>query len=140
MSFATTPPHRHLAMPTERLPYRVVTITPRQEEMLLDRLEGAGGASIAEALGITPDQDDAYAAAERAVIDQVKRRRIVLQNLDPLALRILADAMDGSTWCALHDDGGVAASPALRGARRTVEATHRKLTRAGLRLQPPVLW
>lgn len=121
-------------------PYRVIALTPKQIEMLLDRLEGAGGSCICEALGISEDALPAYEIAERDVIRQVKAGKVILRHLSELGLKILADAMDGSTWCALHDDGGTSACPALRGARRTVEAAHRKLSRGGLKLQPPVLW
>ena len=120
---------------------RSVALTPKQAEALLDRADGAGGQCIAEALGIPTDE--AFAAAERLVIEQLRGGQIDLDAMDatgPLPRRILADCLDGSTWCALHDDGGMAPCPALRGARRTIAAVHRKLSAAGLALQPPVLW
>jgi hypothetical protein len=120
---------------------RCIPLTPKQAEALLDRADGAGGQSIAEALGIA--YDEAFAEAERLVSDQLRAGRIDLAALDacgPLPRRILIDCLDGSTWCALHDDGGMSACPALRGARRTITAVHRKLSAAGLALQAPVLW
>lgn len=124
-------------MAPDRLPFRIITITAKQQEMLLDRLEGAGGLCIAEALG--EEYDPAFEIAEREVRSQIIDCRIVLRHLSELALRILADCLDGSTWCAQVDDGSDKACPALRGRRRTVEAVHRKLSRAGLKLNDPVL-
>jgi hypothetical protein len=122
------------------LPYRVVTLTPKQQEMLLDRLEGPGGGCYAAALCVSEKDLPLYEITHREVVAQVKAGRIILRQLCELGLKILADAMDSSTWCAQHDDGGPSACPALKGARRTVQATHRKLTHAGLKLNDPVLW
>lgn len=132
---STLPP----AMAPPLLPYRVVSLSPKQREMLLHCLEGAGGCCIAEALGISEDELPLYEIAERKVVAQVRAGKIILRHLSELGLRILVDAINSSTWCALHDDGGISACPALRGARRTVQATHRNLTRAGLKLNDPVL-
>jgi hypothetical protein len=124
-------------MAPERLPFRVVTITLKQRDMLLDRLDGAGGLCIAESLG--EEHGPEFEIAEREVRAQLGELRIVLQRLSPLAQRILADCLDGSTWCAQVDDGSDKACPALRGRRRTVESAHLKLRRAGLKLNDPVL-
>lgn len=120
-----------------------IRLTPRQAEMLADRLTLPD--CVADALeGWAPTD-----AARREAIERRCRRlelatlsgTIDVSTLDELDRLILADAHDGSTWFALTEaELDPSDGLALHRAKQTVRAVRRKLAAAGLTVDEPVLW
>jgi hypothetical protein len=118
-----------------------IRFTPRQAEMLADRL--ALPDCVADALvGWEPAR-----YADRAEIETRCRRlesttlsgRIDVSRLDDLDRLILADAHDGSTWFAMRE-AEAESQLEIENAKATVRAVQRKLDAAGISVDEPVLW
>jgi hypothetical protein len=125
---------------------RYIFLTPKQAEMLADRLSLPD--CISDALegwelssGRILTGEEGFDARCRTLERLTLSGRIETSKLDELDRLILADAHDGSTWFAMQEaevdprDG-----LALSRIKATVCAVQRKLAAAGIKVSEPVLW
>lgn len=120
-----------------------IHLTPRQAEMLADRL--GLPECIAEALAgweYVPGELGAEVEARCRRLERLTLSgRIDVSTLDDLDRLILADAHDGSTWFAYNEaEADPRDNLAISRLKATVCAVQRKLAAAGLKVDEPVLW